>query len=232
MCSDCRKKYRTKESKDKKRREMLKNGINIEKEKQCTQCKKVKLFGDFHKSNTRKIGYKSICKICASENGRKYRENNYEKVKKIVRRSMRKWREANPEKSKQSSAKFFRTNPNYRREYEKNRSKNDLNFKIKKNLRSRLRSAILKNQKSGSAIRDLGCSIEELKTYLEQRFYPHSKTRKRMTWRNYGKNGWHIDHVKPLVSFDLTKREQFLEACHYTNLQPLWAKDNLRKGAR
>jgi hypothetical protein len=51
-----------------------------------------------------------------------------------------------------------------------------------------------------------------------------------MSWDNYGQ--WHIDHIKPLAKFDLTDRTQFLAACHYTNLQPLWAEDNLSKGAR
>ena len=50
-----------------------------------------------------------------------------------------------------------------------------------------------------------------------------------MTWDNWTTDGWHIDHIKPLSSFDLTDRKQLLEVCHYTNLQPLWAKDNLIK---
>ena len=50
-----------------------------------------------------------------------------------------------------------------------------------------------------------------------------------MTWDNYGYYGWHIDHITPLASFDLTNRQQLLEACHYTNLQPMWAKDNMTK---
>ena len=51
-----------------------------------------------------------------------------------------------------------------------------------------------------------------------------------MTWENYGRNGWEIDHIKPLSKCDLTDPEQFKEVCNYTNLQPLWAEDNLSKG--
>ena len=90
-------------------------------------------------------------------------------------------------------------------------------------MRNRLRCAIKGNFKSGSAVKDLGCSIDELKTYLESKFKPG------MYWDNWSYDGWHIDHIKPLASFDLTDRKQLLEACHYTNLQPLWAKDNLIK---
>jgi len=107
-----------------------------------------------------------------------------------------------------------------RRLYERNRRKTDLVYKIKCNLRRRLNHALKSNYKSGSAIKDLGCSIEEFKKYIESKF------QEGMTWENYGYYTWHIDHIKPLVKFDLTKREQLLEACHYTNLQPLWAKDN------
>jgi len=51
-----------------------------------------------------------------------------------------------------------------------------------------------------------------------------------MSWDNYGE--WHIDHIKPLILFDLTKRSQMLKAVHYTNLQPLWANENISKGVR
>ena len=100
--------------------------------------------------------------------------------------------------------------------------KTDINFKIAHYLRKRTTKAL----KSLKAIQNLGCSIPELKSYLESKWQPG------MTWENYGKRGWHIDHVKPLNSFDLQDSEQLKEACNYTNLQPLWAIDNFRKGDR
>lgn len=60
-------------------------------------------------------------------------------------------------------------------------------------------------------------------------FYVNPDTGEYMSWENYGFYGWHIDHIKQLASFDLTCRKHFLEACHYTNLRPLWAKDNLTR---
>lgn len=103
------------------------------------------------------------------------------------------------------------------------KNKNNLNYLLPRRLRDRLYKAINNNQKSGSAVRDLGCTIAELKVYLQSKFQPG------MSWDNWALDGWHIDHIKPLSSFDLTDRNQFLEACHYTNLQPLWAQDNLSK---
>lgn len=82
--------------------------------------------------------------------------------------------------------------------------------------------AIRGSYRSGSAVRDLGCTIPQLRDYLSERFAPE------MSWENYG--SWHIDHVRPLASFDLRNRPQFLTAVHYTNLQPLWAADNIAKG--
>lgn len=98
--------------------------------------------------------------------------------------------------------------------------------KISDRLRQRLCKAIDRNSKNGSAVKDLGCTITEFKSYLESKFQTG------MSWDNYGLYGWHIDHIKPLSSFDLNDHKQVLEACHYTNLQPLWAKDNLSKHAK
>jgi hypothetical protein len=111
----------------------------------------------------------------------------------------------------------------HRNSYNKIKESIDVQYKLSNRLRSRLNKAINRNFKAGSAVRDLGCTVEELKPYLESKFQPG------MTWDNWTTDGWHIDHIKPLASFDLTDRNQLLEACHYTNLQPLWAKDNLIK---
>jgi hypothetical protein len=108
--------------------------------------------------------------------------------------------------------------------YDNDRCKVDPIFKLKKRLRTRLNHALFNNWKTGSAVNDLGCSIEELKQYLESQFTFG------MSWDNYGK--WHIDHIKPLAMFDLSKRDEFLIACNYKNLKPLWAVENWSKGAR
>ena len=104
--------------------------------------------------------------------------------------------------------------------------KTNIQYKLSCRLRTRLYCALQGNFKNGSAVKDLGCSIDELKTHLESKFQLG------MTWDNWSFEGWHIDHIKPLASFDLTDRKQLLLACHYTNLQPLWAIDNLSKGDR
>lgn len=110
----------------------------------------------------------------------------------------------------------------------RDRYSNDTAYRLSVVLRSRLRSAIKNNIKSGSAIKDLGCSIDELKKHLESKFQSG------MTWNNWGRGDakWHIDHVVPLTYFDLTDYEQLKKACHYTNLQPLWETENLTKGAK
>ena len=170
------------------------------------------------------------------EQKKAYRERNKDKFIEYKKD----WRKSNRERLLVKGKTYYETNKeiikiknkNYRSRQEvkqkrndalRLRRKNDIQYRLNFMLRKRLTTAIKNNQKSGSAVKDLGCTIEELKQYLESKFSPG------MTWDNHGLNGWHIDHIKPLVSFDLTDRKQLLEACHYTNLQPLWAKDNLSK---
>ena len=130
------------------------------------------------------------------------------------------YRKANADKIKAQTKAYKITT----RDKRKGRYKTDIQYKLSVILRARFQMALKRNYKTGSAVRDLGCSIGELQVYLESKFQSG------MTWDNHGLYGWHIDHIKPLASFDLTDRQQLLLACHYTNLQPLWATDNLSKG--
>jgi hypothetical protein len=113
----------------------------------------------------------------------------------------------------------------YSKKRNKERYKTDISFKLKKRLRQRVYQALKGEIKGSSVSNSIGCSAEALRLYLESLFQPG------MSWDNWGVSGWHIDHIRPLASFDLSNPEQLRQACHYTNLQPLWAEDNLRKGA-
>lgn len=170
--------------------------------KTCSKCNKNKNLIDFYVDKAYKDGHAKTCKECKKQaTGAYYKEN----------KDKRKIYEL--ENKEKLNAK--------RREYEKQKLKSDVSYRLRKYLRSRINSAIRFKFKSGSAVKDLGCSIEYLKQYIEGKFVEG------MSWSNHGK--WHIDHIKPLGNFDLSKREKFLEACHYTNLQPLWAEDNRQK---
>lgn len=111
----------------------------------------------------------------------------------------------------------------YDKKYQAQRRVKDPNFKLRQNLRARLRQSLKGSFKVGSAVELLGCSISELKAHLESQFKPG------MSWANWSRTGWHIDHIKPLAFFNLEDSTQLAQACHYTNLQPLWAKENLEK---
>ena len=107
---------------------------------------------------------------------------------------------------------------------ERERCRNDPAYRIRKNLRTRIRHAVKKGHKSARTMELLGCGIEELKDHLSSKFTEG------VTFENYGK--WHIDHILPCVSFDLLLPEEQRKCFHYTNLQPLWAIDNIKKGAK
>jgi hypothetical protein len=226
----------------------------------CTACNKEKLLSEFHKG-IGIFGYKSVCKICRSierknfylihkkyedERNRKYRNRNIERERKRSREYNRQHREErniyNVEHRKCNKLYYQEYHHKY---YLKNKEKilkrvklaktkyrKNIQNKIAENLRNRIYRLLINKIKPSSSVKDLGCSIEFLKQYLESKFYPNSDTKEKMIWGNYGLYGWHIDHIIPLSSFDLTNKKQFAKACHYTNLQPMWAKENLRKGNR
>jgi hypothetical protein len=229
--------------------------------KKCTKCGELKSFSEFHKSRNHKDGLKPRCKVCRNIANKKHREENPEYYKKwrdnnkdYVKNYNDRYREENKEVLDAKKKEYVAANEKLvaarkKTWYEKNKErvlakkkayyeehrdeiiareqlyvKNSITAQISKKLRSRFYQAVKKGYRAGSAVRDLGCSVKELKVYLEKKFQPG------MNWKNYGK--WHIDHIIPLSSFDLTDRDQVKKACHYTNLQPLWAEDNLKKWAK
>jgi hypothetical protein len=70
----------------------------------------------------------------------------------------------------------------------------------------------------------VGCSVEFLRSYIENKF------EQGMSWSNYGE--WHVDHIRPCASFDLSQKDQMLECFNWRNLQPMWASENISKGSK
>lgn len=112
----------------------------------------------------------------------------------------------------------------YSKRYLYNRRRTDPAFRLLDNLRCRLREAV--KTRRGRILNLVGCSIENLVSHLESQFKPG------MTWENYGRGGWHVDHRKPCAAFNMSDVKQMLECFHFTNLQPLWHYENLKKGAK
>jgi hypothetical protein len=219
--------------------------------KVCSKCGEEKELSEFHKKSSSKDGFFSFCKRCNSQRVLEWQKNNKDlansKSKKWISNNLDKanqsrqlYKNNNPDKVKKSNKKWNDSNPGRNRlavkrwlsdsnnrdkinKHNKQRYTDDVNYRLTMVLRARLRAALKNNQKVGSAVKDLGCSVEELKVYLESKF------QEGMSWDNYGLKGWHIDHIKPLSSFNLEDSEELRKACHYNNLQPLWAEDNLRK---
>lgn len=205
--------------------------IESRREKRCTKCLNIKSVSEFYKDNKKRDGLTPTCKVCHKQIKRLYYKNN----KGAILAKQKQWRDSNPTYHK----KYHSTNRNHILKLNKTWRETNLqkasktrkrwlestNNRLAANLRSRL-SNILRyhiDTHNMSAITHVGCSMGELVIYLEERFCEG------MSWNNYGRNGWHVDHIIPLSSFDLTNPEELKKACHYTNLQPLWATDNLKK---
>ena len=163
------------------------------------------------------MGIKSQCKICDSLYDKQFQlKSNFRK-----------------NRDKTSKAKIYRKTyieeniewwRKYEREYRNKRRQEDMFFKIKSNLSSRLSDLINKRGLSLNTLELIGCNKDNFLKHIENQF------KDGMNWDNYGLKGWHVDHIKPLSSYDLTKENEVKEACNYKNLQPLWWKDNLIKG--
>lgn len=160
------------------------------------------------------------------EYAREYHKQNKEKKYQDVKR----WRENNPERWEQIK-KTYQPIISAKREQ---RKKVDINYKLRVLISTRILVAI-KNSSGKKAYKTnqlIGCTVPYLRKYLERQFYDHPETGETMSWDNHGLYGWHIDHISPIAGYDLTKKSQQLKAFHYSNMQPLWAKENLSKGAK
>lgn len=214
---------------------------NVGTNNECIACKRIrdKAYGE--RTKAKKAEYDRQYRILNDARLRtakaEYRDKNKDAQKArhaawsaANAEHRREYREANKEKRNAQKRAWYEKNKRHARRYsvDYNRRKKleDLGYKLRQNLRIRLATAVREGAKAGSAVSDLGCTIDELKSYLEAKFTDG------MTWGNWGRKGWHIDHKKPLAAYDLTDADQVKEACHYTNLQPLWWRDNIAKGAR
>jgi hypothetical protein len=219
--------------------------------KKCTICHQTKPLDQFYKNKSRKDGLAHRCKSCSAARAKIRRESNKEQIKvsrKIyykthknqIQAKNRAYYQANKDKfatyHKSRLLETAQRRRAYYQEYNKtidkearkaynnayyHQQKNNPAFKIARNARTRIWIALKGHIKSDSTMDLIGCSRKHLMSHLESQFQSG------MTWANYG--DWHVDHVKPCASFDLSSPGQQAKCFHYSNLQPLWAADNFQK---
>jgi hypothetical protein len=177
----------------------------------CNCCNIGKDISEFNRNSKSKDGHRDECRSCHKIKNAAWYNKNSVRCNNVSTTWKRNNRAKNLETTKKWQKKQFESNSDYA---------------LAHSLRTRLNQALRSNYKAGSAVRDLGCTIEYFRKYIESKFEPG------MSWNNRGRWGkvWHIDHIKPLVNFDLTNRRQFMEACNYKNLQPMWCVENNLKG--
>ena len=200
----------------------------------CCKCKLEKNISEFGVLNRNKDGLNNLCKICYKEKLKIYRENNIVRLtgnrKKRYYDNQNKSQEyskeyynKNKEHSNKVSSEWNKKNKDKRKNIN-NKHRQLPNVKLRVNLRHRVymflkTKSIIKNKKTMEII---GCDFVFIKNYLESKFIDG------MSWENYGK--WHVDHLIPLSSAN--SEEEIYKLCHYTNLQPLWSEENLKKGKK
>lgn len=212
--------------------------------KVCRKCKSLKPLYEFPVAKRNYDGYDTHCKYCRNLVNKIYRGNRSEKARLIAKERRKKsymadrenvlrykkvYHDAHKEEKTVYDRQYRLTHKENIKQYKKEWEEinNDrLDIKLKRNLRRRLNHVIKDGTKSTSTMNLLGCAITELINHLSLQF------KDGMSWENYGVNGWHIDHIRPCSSFDLTLPEQQKECFNYKNLQPRWWYENLRKAAK
>lgn len=195
------------------------------KVKVCSMCKIEKSFDEFGKNYDRSSGIQSACKECKKIKRREYKKRNREIINKNQVEYKKKVKLNGGllgRKVAMSESEKKRRRSEYAVKYHMERCDNDPLYKFKVSIRKNIsglfkRRSIKKNSKTEEII---GLSYEEFKKYIESLFQEN------MSWDNYGE--WHIDHIIPVSS--ATCEEELIKLNHYTNLQPLWASENLSKG--
>ena len=204
--------------------------------KTCRKCKIEKGVTEFSKAKANKDRLRGNCKSCVKERKKEYYQANKERIKEQIKEYYqankerkkeynKEYRENNKEQIKECHKKYYQDNKEKINkktlEYQKVKRLKDSLYKMKGNLRTRT-SIAFKNKgysKNTKTQEMLGVNWEVCKAHIERQFT------KGMKWSNQGE--WHIDHIIPLAS---AKTEEGLKKlCHYSNLQPLWADDNLIK---
>lgn len=156
--------------------------------------------------------------------------NYYRKNRDRILKKVRQYEAAFQDTVRQRKADYQRRNSaainKYKAAWVKARESRDPAYALLRRVGSRVAAAVAtaKARKSRKTIRLLGCSPYALTMHIESMF------RDGMTWAN--RSEWHLDHVIPLAAFDLHDSQQQAKAFHYSNLQPLWARENMSKGAR
>lgn len=188
----------------------------------CIICGQEKDVSLFYKNKQRKCGYRAFCIDCNKQQKKEYYLNNKDKIlkqtKQYWKNNLQKhrewekcWRHSNKEKILAKRKERIKKNPSIK-------LRNTITRRILLTLK---KSKVSKNNKTTEL---LGADISVVKGWIEQQFTGD------MSWENHGKI-WHIDHIKPCCSFDLTIPEQQFECFNYKNLRPLLKEDNLRKAA-
>ncbi len=182
-------------------------------DKPCPSCGSLLPVSEYGRDATSEDGYFSLCKSCRKTRSAVYYRDPAVRAKMLA--DNRQWHKENRAKATRRMIAYY-----------KRRRDIDPDFRIARTIKARIILA-LKLQGAKKAVRTcelLGCSIPNARDWIQSLFQPG------MTWDNHGLKGWHIDHKKPISSFDLTREDQQRQCFHFTNLQPLWAIDNIRKG--
>ena len=184
----------------------------------CSKCKIEKDVCEFNKRKDSKDGLRGYCKKCHVGYTNGYVQNNLKKYNEY----QEKYHRENTQRHREKSNEYYKNNREKVFDYYKKKYKEDFLYRLKHNLRCRINLFLKKKNitKRNNTYDIIGCSPTFLKEYIQNKFTEG------MTWDLIG-NAIHIDHIIPLSS--AKTEDEIYKLCHYTNLPPLWAKENLQK---